>query len=366
MTDHETTTRPTRRGLLAAGGAALAAPAIATAQGRTTTWRVQTAWSDGVGLRVFQEWCASIIEKTGGELAFEAYDPSSGIGGFDMYEAVQDGRLEGCNPFTLYSERIYNAGVFLSSYPMAMRAPHEFDTFYFGLGGLEIARELHARSGLFFVGPIHHGPNIIHSKRPIYRIDDFRGLRMRTPGGMVAELFQELGAETVALPGEEIFPAFERGEIDCADYVGPSINYDLGFSSVTRFISMGPPGYMSVYQPVDLMDLTVRLDEWQRLSPQMKLFLENEVAAYSNLHHAAIQQADQEAWAKFEADGTTVIRLSPADVDLMTKVAVPIWVKYAKRDPDSLRIFRIQLAYMASGSLGYVDPAIAEVVLADL
>ncbi len=369
MTEFDLTKRPTRRGLLgvgAAGAATLAAPAIATAQGQTTTWRVQTAWSGGVGLQIFQEWCASIIEKTGGELAFEAYDPSSGIGGFDMYDAVRDGRLEGCNPFTLYSERIFNAGVFLSSYPMAMRAPHEFDTFYYGLGGLEIARELYGREGFYFLGPIHHGPNIIHTKRPVYRIDDFRGLKMRTPGGMVAEMFQELGAETISLPGEQIFPAFQRGEIDAADFVGPSINYDLGFSSQTRFISMGPPGYMSVYQPVDLMDLTIRLDEWQALSPQMQLFLENEVSHYSNVHHAAIQRADQEAWAKFEADGTTVIRLSAADVDAMTRVAVPIWVKYAKRDADSLRIFKIQLAYMASGSLGYVDPAIAEVVLADL
>ena len=370
MTKTTSTHQPTRRSILGkgmlAGATALAAPAIATAQGQTTTWRVQTAWSGGVGLDTFREWCGTIVEKTGGELAFEAFDPSNGVGGFKIYEATRDGQFEACNVFTIYAEKLFPAAVFLSSYPMAMRTNAEFDVFYYSLGGLEMARELFSRHNLHFVGVVHHGPNIIHSKKPIYRIDDFRGLTMRVPGGMVSEMFSELGATTVSLPGEKIFGALQSGEIDCADYVGPAINYALGFSKETRFISMGPPGYMSVYQPVDLMDFSVNKAAWDALSPEMQYFLETEVQAYSNHHYSSIQQADQDAWGKFDADGTTVIRLSPADVEGMTKVALPIWQKYAKRDADSARIFKVQLDYMTSGSLGYVDKVLADIISADL
>ncbi|MGF1445326.1 MAG: TRAP transporter substrate-binding protein DctP [Pikeienuella sp.] len=349
------------------GAAALSAPALTRAQSATTTWRVQTAWTGGAGLATFNAWCASIVEKTNGALAFEPLTTTdTDISGFDIYNAVADGRLDAGNSFAVYADRLFPAGVFLTSYPMAMRAPHEWDTFYYGLGGLEIARELFAENGVFWVGPIHHGPNIIHSKTMINRIDDFRGLKMRTPGGMVADLFQACGAETISLPGDKIFDALQSGEIDAADYVGPAINYDLGFSRETRFISMGPPGYMSVYQPVDLMDLTVRQDLWEALSPELKLFVENEVQAYSNHHHAAIQKADQEAWKKFEADGTVVVRLSSADVDSLTKLALPIWLKYAQRDEASARIFKIQLDYMSSGSLGYVDEVMADFISRDL
>jgi TRAP-type mannitol/chloroaromatic compound transport system substrate-binding protein len=354
-----------RRGMLG-GAAALAAPAIATAQGQTTVWRVNTAMPGGAGLEAFNAWCASIVEKSGGELAFEPSDPSNGFGGFELYEALRRGEREAVNPFTIYAQSFTAAGPFLSSYPMAMRAPHEFDTFYYGLGGLELAREIYAAQGFFFVGPIHHGPNIIHSRRPINRVDDFRGLKMRAPGGMVSALFEQLGAEVISLPGEEIFGALESGRIDAADYVGPAVNYALGFSKETNFISMGPPGYMSVYQPVDLMDLTVRMDAWEALSPEMKYFLETEVQAYSNAHHAAIQAADQEAWARFEADGTRVVRLSPEDVRVMTKVAVPIWFDFANRDRDAARVFKVQLDYMTSGSLGYVDKAVADLFELDL
>ena len=359
MTDPNLTSRRRflRTGALGAG-AALAAPAIATAQGATTTWRVQTSWPGGVGLQIFRDWCASIVEKTGGELAFEPFGANDVVGDFQLYDAVKNGVLEAVNPFTIYAQGIIPAAVFLTSYPLGLRNPHEFDVFYYGLGGLELARELYAAQGMHFVGPIHHGPNIIHSKVPIRSIDDFAGRKMRVPGGMVAELFSEIGAETTLLPGSEIFPALEKGTIDVADYVGPAVNYALGFSQVTDYISMGPPGFMSVYQPVDIMDLTVGQAAWDALSPQMKQFIEMETQSYSIHHHAAIQEADQEAWAKFEADGTEVTRLSQDDVELMTEVAVPIWFKYANRDDASKRVFQIHLDYMKSGSLGYVDDSL--------
>jgi len=348
----------TRRRLLRAGAmggaAALAAPAIATAQGATTTWKIQTSHSGGIGLQIFRDWCATIVEKTGGELAFEPFGANDVVGDFQLYDAVKNGVLEAVNPFTIYVQGIIPAGVFLSSFPLGLRNPHEYDVFYYGLGGLEMTREMYAAQGMHFVGPVHHGPNIIHSKEPIRSVDDFAGRKMRVPGGMVAELFSELGAETTLLPGSEIFPALEKGTIDVADYVGPAVNYALGFSQVTNFISMGPPGFMSVYQPVDLMDITVGQPAWEALSPQMKQFVEMETQAYSIHHHAEIQKADQEAWGKFEADGTEVIRLSQDDVDIMTEVAVPIWFRYAKRDAGSARVFGVMLDYMKSGSLGYV------------
>jgi len=355
-----TTRRVALRTLAGAGAAGLAAPAIATAQGQTTTWRIQTSHTGGIGLQTFRDWCGGIVEKTGGELAFEPFGANDVVGDFQLYDAVKNGVLEAVNPFTIYAQGIIPAATFLTSYPLGLRNPHEWDVFYYALGGLDIAREMYAAQGMVFVGPVHHGPNIIHSKVPIRSLDDFRGLKLRLPGGMVAEVFSELGAETTVLPGSEIFPALEKGTIDAADYVGPAVNYALGFSQVTDYISMGPPGFMSLYQPVDLMDITVGQAAWDALSDRMRQFVEMETHVYSDMHHAAIQKADQEAWPKFEADGTEITRLTQDDVELMTEVAIPIWFDYANRDANSARVFKSQLDYMTSGSLGYVDPGLVE------
>jgi TRAP-type mannitol/chloroaromatic compound transport system substrate-binding protein len=297
------------------------------------------------------------VEKTGGELAFKPFGAKDVVGEFQLFDAVKNGVLDAMNPFTLYWAGRMPAAVFLSSYPLGLRNPHEWDVFYYGLGGLELAREVFGKMGMYYVGPIHHGPNIIHSKVPIRSIDDFRGRKMRLPGGMVAEVFQAAGAKTTLLPGSEIFPALEKGTIDVADYVGPAINYALGFHQVTKYISMGPPGFMSIYQPVDLMDLTVSQKSWDKLSKAMKQFVEMEVHVYSDMHHAAIQAADQAAWKKFTEAGTEITRLSQDDVEAFTQLAVPLWFKWANKDKYAAKAFKIQLDYMMSGSLGYADAA---------
>ena len=366
--EEETMTKTTNRrdflkksaiGVAAAGGT-LAAPSIATAAGDTIKWKLQTSWPGGIGLEIFKDWCNSIKEKTNGQLEFTPFGAKDVVGDFQLFDAVKNGVIDAMNPFTLYWAGRIPASVFLSSYPMGLRNPHEWDVFYYGLGGLEIARELFAAEGMYYVGPVHHGANIIHSKVPIRSVDDFRGRKMRLPGGMVAEVFQELGAKTTLLPGSEIFPALEKGTIDVADYVGPAINLALGFDQVTDYISMGPPGFMSVYQPVDLMDITVGMKSWNALPDEMKKFVESEVHVYSDLHHAKIQAADQLAWKEFEKAGTEVTRLSQDDVEVITEIAVKRWYAWANKDKAAAKIFQIQLDYMMSGSLGYVTPEMIE------
>lgn len=344
-------------GATAAVAGAVAAPFISNpAHAQTATWRIQTSWPSGVGLDTFRAWCASIVEKTGGELAFQAFAAKEVVGDFELFDAVKNGALDAMNSFTLYWAGKMPAAVFLSSYPLGPRYPHEWDVFYYGLGGLEMARELFARQNMYYVGVIHHGPNIIHSKKPIRSIEDFKGLKLRVPGGMVAEVFQAAGAQTTLLPGGEVFSALEKGTIDAADYTGPAVNYALGLHQVTKYVTMGPPGFMSVYQPVDVMDLVVNKGSWDKLSDRMKRFLHMEVHVYSAVHHAAIQKADQEAWPKFEKAGTVVNRLSEEDIEDFTKLAVPRWFAWANKDKDAARIFKTQLDYMMSGSLGYVTP----------
>jgi TRAP-type mannitol/chloroaromatic compound transport system substrate-binding protein len=374
MNDERTSKTPKRsvvsrrnliKGAIAAGGAAATLTAsnnlgfnIRTAKAAGTTWRVQCAWAAGlIGYKVFEKWANEIGERSGGELVFKAFPDKAVVGTFEALDAVRTGVLEAMNWFTLYGAGKLPVTVFLSSYPLGPRTEGEWDAFYYGLGGLEITREIYAKQGLFYVGPIQHGPNIIHSKVPIRSIDDFKGRKMRVPGGMVAEMYTAAGAKTTLLPGSEIFPAMEKGTIDVADYVGPAINWEFGLQQVAKYISMGPPGQMSIYQPVDLMDLTVNLAVWNKLSKRMKEFVEDEVDRYSRLHFGTIQKADQEAWPKFEKAGVKVTRLSQADVDEFMKLVIPLWFKWANKDNDAKRVFKIQLDYMMSESLGYVTPA---------
>jgi TRAP-type mannitol/chloroaromatic compound transport system substrate-binding protein len=322
-----------------------------------TTWKIQSVWDAGtLGYRLFEEWCGQMDEKTDVELKFECF-PSKSVAADNnaLFEAVRNGVLQGMNPFTVYWTGKIPATVFLTSYPAGPDQPHQWDTMFYGLGMLEKAREIYAKYGLFYVGPIHHDANIIHSKEPIRGLDDLEGLKIRVPGGMVAEVFQKFGVSTVSLPGSDIFPALEKGTIDAADYVGPAVNWELGFAQVTDYIMFGPPGVMSVYQPVDLMDLTINLRVWNALDPKLQKIVEQEVRDYSQRHYLAIQLGNIEAMTKFREAGDTVTRLSQEDMDQFRKAAIPAWFRWANKDEDARAIFDIQLEYMMNEIVGYVD-----------
>ncbi|WP_264753970.1 TRAP transporter substrate-binding protein DctP [Marinobacter sp. es.042] len=321
-----------------------------------TTWKIQSTWDAGtVGYTLFEEWCKSIEAKSGGELKFQCF-PAKAVAADNnaLFDAVRNGVLQGMNPFTLYWAGKIPASVFLSSYPAGPDQPHQWDTMFYSLGMLEKTREIYKKFGLFYVGPIQHDANIIHSKKPVNSLEDLKGMKIRVPGGMVAEVFQQFGVSTVSLPGSDIFPALEKGTIDAADFVGPAVNYELGFSQVTDYIIFGPPGVMSIYQPVDLMDLTVSLRAWNSLSPELQQLVEDEVRIYSQKHYLAIQARNIEAMDKFKADGDTVTRLSQEDVETWRKAAIPIWFNWANKNEDARAILDIQLKYMMNDTVGYI------------
>ncbi|MBU2953503.1 TRAP transporter substrate-binding protein DctP [Marinobacter sp. F3R08] len=321
-----------------------------------TTWKIQSTWDAGtVGYTLFEEWCKSIENKSGGELKFQCF-PAKAVAADNnaLFDAVRNGVLQGMNPFTLYWSGKIPASVFLSSYPAGPDQPHHWDTMFYSMGMLEKTREIYKKFGLFYVGPIQHDANIIHSKKPVNSLDDLKGMKIRVPGGMVAEVFQQFGVSTVSLPGSDIFPALEKGTIDAADYVGPAVNYELGFSQVTDYIIFGPPGVMSIYQPVDLMDLTVSLRAWNSISPELQQLVEDEVRIYSQKHYLAIQERNIEAMKKFREDGDVVTRLSQEDLATFRKAAIPIWFNWASKNEDARAILDIQLEYMMNDTVGYI------------
>lgn len=60
-----------------------------------------------------------------------------------------------------------------------------------------------------------HGPGHIHTaSRPVTRLADLEGLRIRRPTQVIGTLLEELGAEPVGMPAPDIYEATRLGTID--------------------------------------------------------------------------------------------------------------------------------------------------------
>ncbi|HEX5513809.1 MAG TPA: TRAP transporter substrate-binding protein DctP, partial [Gammaproteobacteria bacterium] len=255
-----------RRGFLqgaAAGAAAGAlitgAPWIRNAEAANgVRIRAQSSWQPGtVGYKTFENWSGRVKELTSGEVDVQPFPAGAVAGDFEVPDAVRNGVLDGMNWFTVYWAGKMPAGVFLTAYPMGLSLPHQWDMMFGAYGGLGFAKDLYRKQGMELLGWVHHDLNLIHSKVPIRSLDDFKGKKIRMPGGIVAETFAAAGARTTLLPGSDVYPALEKGTIDAADYTGPAVNYELGFWQVSKYIIMGPASTPCLHQPVDLMDFSV-------------------------------------------------------------------------------------------------------------
>ncbi|MDT0502319.1 MULTISPECIES: TRAP transporter substrate-binding protein DctP [unclassified Halomonas] len=356
---------PDRRRFLKAAAvgsaAAVAAPWIGNAQAQEgIRIRMQSSWQPGtVGYRTFEAWAKGVVESTSGEVNIEPFPAGAVAGAFEVADAVRNGVLDGQNWFTVYWPGKMPAGVFLTAYPMGLSLPHQWDMMFGAYGGLDIAKDLYRKQGQELLGYVHHDLNLIHSKVPLRSFDDFDGIKIRMPGGIVAETFAAMGARTTLLPGSEVYPALEKGTIDAADFTGAAVNYELGFWQVADYIIMGPPSTPCLHQSVDLMDIAVNRRVFERMSSQTQDLMHDLVAAYSREHYAAIQKANAEAWPKYREKGVEIIHLTEEDATRFREVAIPLWFKWANKDPDAARLFKAHLDTM-------MDPAVALITPEDI
>ncbi|WP_210880211.1 TRAP transporter substrate-binding protein DctP [Roseovarius autotrophicus] len=344
----------------AIGAGAMAAPFIGNAQvskGRKLT--IQSLWTENtIGYRTFKGWCESIGELTGGEVEFIPFAGGTVSEIFDMMTATAAGVLDGMHWVPHYTAitGAMPAGAFLTSFPMGLPHPHQWDMLFDSYGGTELARELYARHGLHFVGHVHHDLNLIHSNKPIHSLDDFRGLNLRMPGGLIADCFEAIGARTITLAGSEVQPALASGAIDAADFTGPAMNYDLGFAEVSKYIVMGPTSTPCLHQPVDLTIVAFNKVVWDSLAPATQNLLTELVRSFSVNHFTAHQKANIDAWARFAEAGVEVTRLTEEDVERFRKIALPLWFEWANRDQDSARVFKLHLEVMLNPAVAYISP----------
>lgn len=59
-----------------------------------------------------------------------------------------------------------------------------------------------------------HGPGVIHSRRPVTRLEDLAGLKLRAPTRVTNKLFARLGATPVGMPVPAVPEALAKGVID--------------------------------------------------------------------------------------------------------------------------------------------------------
>ena len=112
--------------------------------------------------------------------------------------------------------------------------------------------------------------------KEINSIEDIKGLKFRMPG-LGGEVLRRLGANVVALPGGEIFPALQSGAIDGTEWVGPWNDLAFGFYKVVKFYYW--PGF---HEPGSSLGVGINKSVYDKMSKSDQQIITDACAAENN------------------------------------------------------------------------------------
>ncbi len=304
-------------------------------------WKMQSLWQAGsINQKIFESFCARVGEMTGGRLEIEPLAVGSIVAYNETLDAVAAGILDSQHGGTGYFSGKDAAFALLGDLSGGYETPQQMQMWFEYGGGKELARELFASYGLYYVGGIWWGVESIPSKVPIRTLEDFKGIKIRTPEGMGQEIFKLIGAAPVNIPGSEVYTALERGVVDASDWGTLGMNQDLGYHKIARYPLY--PGFHSM----PMADVAVNMDRWQELPDELKALVELGVRDFARemVERVAIQ--DAEAASAAASQGVELVAWSAEDRRRFREVAVTVWASYARRSDMAGRIYDSHLAFL--------------------
>jgi len=334
--------------------------------GEVITWTVQSTYADASpeSVRVKTMFEERIPALTGGQLKGQVFGPGAIVPAYEGWEAVDEGTLDACL-ITPSDERgkFGPSGDLFNQYA-AGPTGREMVAWYYEGDGMDLLQQTIKKVGFNNIIPL--GPlNIpwaedeLWSKKEIKTLDDYRGLKIRT-FGYWGEVLESLGASIVTLPGNEVYPALERGVIDACELGSPSQNRPLAIHEVCTYCYN--PG---VHSPGNCHSLQVNVASWEALPSDVKYALQRELKATAWESYSANCLADAEA-RQFFRDYGSVLNELPMDIQAYIVVGCQnLWNRFSQEDPWFGTVYSNQTAFLETyrSVAGETEPNIAQILV---
>ena len=235
----------------------------------TFKWKMVMPWSKGLLFYdMAQHFADSVMLASGGRLEIKVFSAGELVGAMESFDAVSKGSAEVGHDWPGYwmgKDQNFNS---FASVPFGLDA-EGYNIWLYERGGLEQMQELYGKYNLYALPAGNGGQEMgFFSNKKATTMEDFKGMRVRTPGWYM-DIMTKLGASVTPLPGGEIYLALERGVIDAAEFSTPAINYPMGFDEITKYVI--EPG---IHQPSVQCSVFFNKDAYDKLPADLKYIID--------------------------------------------------------------------------------------------
>jgi TRAP-type transport system periplasmic protein len=320
------------------GGLALAG--VAGAAEAQHKWKVQNLYSPNTSVyKDFQAFAERVKEASNGSIEIETFPVATIVPQSECLDAIKAGLLDGAVGTMAYQGGKEPAAAFWDL-TAGYDNPLHLLMWYRQGGGDAIMNKIAAKWNAVFLGPIILGLESIPSKKPIHNIADFKGVKMRAPDGIPAEIFAKLGASVSVMPGTEVYTALDTGKIEATDWGTLSVNDEAGYNRIAPYAIY--PGIHSM----NSMDFVLNKRKWNALSAQQKAIVLAAVDEWSLRTWMDQELEDRLAAAK--RDPNTLVAWGEKEKADFRKVAEQVWQKWSKKSPLAKEIYESQAKFLKS------------------
>lgn len=287
----------------------LAAPNVARAQA-PLTWRMATSWpqnAPGVGTNA-QRLADMITSMSAGRLEIQVFAAGELVPALQVFDAVSAGTAELGHSTPYYSAEKDKAFHFFTGVPFGLTVVEHAAWLRHG-GGQSLWEQAYEPFGVmpFYAGS--SGPQAGGwFRNEIENAEDFKGLRIRI-SGLGAELMRRLGANVIALPPSDLVEAFENGELDAAEWIGPWNDMALGLHRLAPYYYMP-----SFHELGPALELSVNKRAFDALPEDLQKIVRQAAAATAQDTIAEFTYQNIEAYKLLREQGQIEIRPFPPEV----------------------------------------------------
>jgi TRAP-type transport system periplasmic protein len=217
-------------------------------------------------------------------------------------------------------------------------------------------KHLHAigeYKGVKLLGVFTHGPGqMFNTKRPINKVEDLAGMKIRSGGGISEQMARALGASAFVKPAPESYELLSSGVADGTFFPLESIN-SFKLSSVVKYATLFPGGFYG-----SAFGFFMNEDRWNKLAKEEQdAIMSVSGEALARLAGKSWDAADRAAYEEMKKAGIQITEASPeliAGVKERAKVIENEWVKNASaKGIDGAKVlaeFREELKRVAAGN----------------
>jgi TRAP-type mannitol/chloroaromatic compound transport system substrate-binding protein len=319
--------------------ASLAAPAIA--QGKIE-WKFPTSFpakAPGVGTNA-TSFAQRVADMSDGQLTLKVFSSGELVPPFGVEDAVEQGAAEIGHSTPYYAASKNSALHFFSAVPFGLTANETTAWLRHG-GGQDIWNEIYAQRNLV---PFYSGNSAVQAagwfKNPVKSVADLSGLNMRI-AGLGGEAMRKVGVNAVLLPPPEIFPAFQSGAIDAAEWVGPMLDQAFGLQKVAKYCYV--PAF---HEPSAGLEVVVNKAAWDSLPKNLQAIVANAADATNTETLSQFEYFNALAMKQLQEQGVEFGQFPDDVVEALKKASGEVMTENADANPDFKRVMESYNAFL--------------------